>query len=96
VGRTRLQRIAHELVVKRGKQVIIPDLEVEVCDNCGEHIFDLEAARRIEAYKKHSGRFVLQLSPELYVSLSERAINHHRSLNEEINFLLSESLRRAS
>jgi YgiT-type zinc finger domain-containing protein len=92
VGRTRIQRIAHELVSKQGKRVVIPDLDVEVCDHCGERVFDLAAVRQIEAYKRYSGRVLLRLDPELHRRLAELAKAHHRSLNEEMNLRLRESL----
>ena len=32
----------------RGKRAEVPGLELEVCPDCGEKLFDLEAARRME------------------------------------------------
>ena len=32
----------------RGKAATVPGLELEVCQNCGEKLFDLEASRRME------------------------------------------------
>jgi YgiT-type zinc finger domain-containing protein len=32
----------------RGKTATVPGLELEVCPDCGEKLFDLEASRRME------------------------------------------------
>jgi len=32
----------------RGKTAAVPDLELAVCPDCGEKLFDLEASRRME------------------------------------------------
>ena len=42
----------------RGRTFEIPELELEVCANCGEQLFDLEASRRVEevVYGQRRGR----------------------------------------
>ena len=35
-------------VTVRGKKVEVPNLNLEVCPDCGEKLFDLEASRRME------------------------------------------------
>lgn len=96
VGKTEIKKINYQLKTKRGKKIIIPNLEVEECTCCGERIFSLEAARKIEAYKTHSGRLVVRLKPEVHARLSDLAQKHQRSLNQEINFLLEEGISKAS
>jgi YgiT-type zinc finger domain-containing protein len=51
------RRITLNLEV-RGRTFEIPELELEVCSNCGEQLFDLEASRRVEevVYGKRRGR----------------------------------------
>jgi predicted HicB family RNase H-like nuclease len=71
---------------------MIPDLTVEVCDQCGERVFNAAAARQVQAYKQYSGRILLRLDPELHGRLAQLAKQHHRSLNEELNVRLRTSL----
>ncbi len=42
----------------RGKAAEVADLELEVCPDCGEKLFDLEASRRMEErfLRKRRGR----------------------------------------
>ena len=35
-------------VTVRGKKAEVPNLNLEVCPECGEKLFDLEASRRME------------------------------------------------
>ena len=35
-------------VTVRGKKTEVPHLSLEVCPDCGEKLFDLEASRRME------------------------------------------------
>jgi YgiT-type zinc finger domain-containing protein len=35
-------------VTVRGKKAEVPNLNLEVCPDCGEKLFDLEASRRME------------------------------------------------
>ena len=71
-----------------GKPLIVPDVEIWECDTCGEQFYPYEASKKIDLYKKHSGRFMLRIAPELHWQLVQLAKNHHRSLNQEINYLL--------
>ena len=56
------RRIRRQLVtVKatiRGKTAEVPNLTLEVCSDCGEKLFDLEASRRMEErfLRKRRGR----------------------------------------
>jgi len=46
-GRIRRQTVTVTASI-RGKRVRVPDLELELCPDCGEKLFDLEASRRME------------------------------------------------
>ena len=45
--RIRRRSMAVQVTV-RGKSATITDLNLEVCPECGEKLFDLEASRRLE------------------------------------------------
>jgi YgiT-type zinc finger domain-containing protein len=48
-GNRRLRRQAVTLTAAiRNKKATITGLEIEVCPDCGEKLFDLEASRRME------------------------------------------------
>ncbi|MBI1745256.1 MAG: YgiT-type zinc finger protein [Acidobacteria bacterium] len=95
-GTTEIKKINYQLKAKGGRKIIIPDLEIEECTHCGERIFGMKAARLIEVHKAHSGRLLVRLKPEVHAQLRELARKHHRSLNQEINFLLETGVDKAS
>jgi len=70
------------------ERVIIPAIEVDICDTCGEKFFGYEAALKLEQVKKKSNRVVLNLKPEIFKQISNLAEKHRRSINEEVNSLL--------
>jgi YgiT-type zinc finger domain-containing protein len=76
----------------QGREIVVPDVEVWVCDGCGEQVFPYESARKIETYKKYSGRLNLRINPEMHAELARRAKEHHQSLNQETSQLLEASL----
>ena len=48
-GSKRLRRQTVTLTASvRNKKATIVDLELEICPDCGEKLFDLEASRRME------------------------------------------------
>jgi YgiT-type zinc finger domain-containing protein len=48
-GQRSLERRRTTLSLEvRGRTFEIPELELEVCRNCGEQLLDLEASRRVE------------------------------------------------
>ena len=47
--RIRRQTVTVTASIRR-KKVRVPDLELEVCPDCGEKLFDLEASRRMEEH----------------------------------------------
>lgn len=60
-GDTRMEHVAYEPVSKQGKRVVIPTLDVEVCDHCGERVLALAAVQPIEVHKRYCGRLLLHL-----------------------------------
>jgi len=77
-----------------GRKIKVPDLEVWQCDQCNEIFFPAEANERIDLSERFSGRFLVRVPPELHCQLTHVAKEHHRSLNQEITFLLSQALRK--
>jgi len=91
-GKMRTRIIDYEIVDTSGEKVVIPDVEVDICDTCGEKFFGYEAALKLEEVKKKSARVVLNLKPEIFKQISNLAEKHRRSLNEEVNSLLEATL----
>mgnify|MGYP001564351522 FL=1 len=86
-GHLSLQRVDHIIKLK-DKTVTVPDIEVWECDRCGEHLYPYETSKKIDLYKEYSGRIMLRLEPDLHWKLVRTAKKHHRSLNQEIYYLL--------
>jgi YgiT-type zinc finger domain-containing protein len=48
-GSRRIRRQTVTITVTvRGKKAEVPGLDLEICPDCGEKLFDLEASRRME------------------------------------------------
>jgi YgiT-type zinc finger domain-containing protein len=48
-GHRRIGRKRTTLTLKvRGRTFRVPDIELEVCPDCGEKLFDLQASRQVE------------------------------------------------
>lgn len=77
----------------KDKTITVPDVEVWECDTCGERFYPYEASKKIDLYKEYSGKLILRLEPELHFKLARIAKKHHRSLNQEINYLLENTLK---
>ena len=86
-GHLNLKRVDYTIKLK-DRAVSVPDIEVWECDLCGEHFYPYETSKKIELYKEYSGRLMLRLEPEIHYKLSRVAKKNHRSLNQEINYLL--------
>jgi YgiT-type zinc finger domain-containing protein len=85
-----------DYVLHRGRQkIVVPEVEVWVCEKCGERVFPYESSRRIETYKLYSGMVSLRIEPSMHARLAERAKQSHRSLNQEIVHLLKAGLRQS-
>jgi len=84
--------IDYEIIDALNNKVIIPGIEVDICDTCGEKFFGYEAAVKLEEIKKKGNRVTLYLNPELQKQIKNLAEKHERSFNEEVNFLLETTL----
>lgn len=91
-GRLHLKRVDYSLKLK-DKTISVPDIEVWECDSCSERFYPYEASKKIDLYKEYSGRLMLRLEPKIHWKLVRVAKRHHRSLNQEINYLLENSLK---
>ena len=81
-----------EVVKNEVGTITLHDLEILQCDTCKEKFYPSKAIKKISAYKKYSGKFVLRVDPALHSELSTKAKQHHRSLNQEVIHLLEEAL----
>jgi YgiT-type zinc finger domain-containing protein len=66
----------YEIIDASGEKVIIPDIEVDICDTCSEKFFGYDAALKLEEVKKKGNRVVLNLRPELFKQISNLAEKH--------------------
>ena len=82
----------YEIVGTSDEKIVIPDIEVDICDTCGEKVFGYEAAEKLEETKKKGNRVILYLKPELQTQISHLAEKHKKSFDEEVNFLLEATL----
>lgn len=78
----------YEIIDTSGDKVNLPDIEVDICDTCGEKFFRYEATLKLEPAKKKGNRSVLKLKPEIFKQISNSAEKHRRRLNEEVTSLL--------
>ena len=50
-GSDKLKKVCRDLHNSvRGQSYFVPDLEFHECPDCQEHVYDLEAMRKIESY----------------------------------------------
>ena len=91
-GHLMLKRVDHTIKLKN-RTVLVPNIEVWECDRCGEQFYPYEASKKIDLYKEYSGRLMLRLEPETHWKLARIAKKHHRSLNQEVNHLLENTLK---
>jgi YgiT-type zinc finger domain-containing protein len=94
-GTIEVQHITYPLKVGK-KTIEVPDVEVWVCQRCGERFYPAASSRKIEAYKRYSGKFNVRVDPELHARLARQAEAHHRSLDQEISHLLERGVRRSA
>ena len=86
-GKLVLTRIDYSLKYN-GKTIIVPNVEIWECDTCHEQFYPAEASQKIDLYKECSGKLMLRIDPILHKKLIRLAEENHRSLNQEIAFLL--------
>lgn len=94
-GSLHLKRTEYTIRLK-DRAATIPDVEVWECDRCGERFYPYETSRKIDVYKEYSGRLMLRLEPEIHWKLTKIAKKHHRSINQEINYLLESGIQGAA
>jgi YgiT-type zinc finger domain-containing protein len=95
-GTTHIEKLNYKLKDENGKEFVVPDLEVEICDFCGERIFNMKAVRKAERIQGRAGKILIRLKPPLQATLSARAQKNKRSLKQEVHHLLETSLRAAN
>jgi YgiT-type zinc finger domain-containing protein len=91
-GRTHVEKLDYKLKDQNGKEFVVPELEVEICDFCGEHIFNMQAVRKARQAQRLSGKILIRLQPTLQNALAARAQKNKRSLAQEAQHLLETSL----
>ncbi|MBI3950070.1 MAG: toxin-antitoxin system HicB family antitoxin [Acidobacteria bacterium] len=94
-GTVEIQSVTYPLKVGK-KTIEVPNVEVWVCQQCGERFYPAESSRKIETYKRYSGLLTVRVDPELHARLARQAQAHHRPLNQEISHLLEQGLRRSA
>lgn len=82
----------YQIVNTLNKKTVIPGIEVDICDACGEKFFGYEAAVKLEEVKKKGNRVTLYLNPELQKRIKTSAEKHERSFEEEVKYLLETTL----
>lgn len=95
-GTTHMKKFDYKLRDQLGKEFVVPNLEVEVCDFCGEHIFNMKAVRKAERAQGRAGKILLHLKPPLQSELSVRAQKNKRSLKQEVYHLIEAGLHAAN
>ena len=91
-GNMITQIINYEMVDSLNNKVKIPNIEVDICDVCGEKFFGYDAAVTLDEIKKKGKRITLFLKPELQKRISSLAKKHERSFDAEVNCLLETTL----
>lgn len=95
-GTTHIVRLNYKLKDENGREFVVPDLKVEICDFCGEKIFNMDAVRKAERIQGRVGKILIRLKPALQSALSARAQKNQRSITQEVQYLLETSLRAAN
>jgi len=90
-GRMVTKTMDYEIADTLNSKTVIPNLEVDICDACGEKFFGYEAALRLEEIKKKSNRVTLYLNPELQKRIKNLADKHKRSFEEEVKYILEKT-----
>jgi YgiT-type zinc finger domain-containing protein len=91
-GTTHIKKLNYKLKDESGKEFVVPDLEVEVCDFCGERIFNMQAVRKAERIQGRAGKILIHLKPTMQAALSVRAQKNNRSMTQEVYHLLETNL----
>ena len=91
-------RKTRDIRMKKGNGLVtIEDSEYWECESCGSFTTAKEEMQKIQEKARnqanYTGRLTLRLPPELHRQLAEEAQTNHRSLNNELAFRLSQSLK---
>ena len=95
-GMATTQIVPVSVKLRDGRKFTVPDVEVDVCEKCGDRIFGAEALRKIEDYKQCTGKLLVRLDPALHAQLMREARESRRSLNQQISYLLERGFKKAS
>ena len=91
-GTTRVRKVDYKLKDENGKEFIVPDIQVEVCDFCGECIFNMDAVSKARQIIGAPYKILIRLNPETHATLATRAQKSKRSITDEVYHLLEQSL----
>ena len=91
-GQMQTKIIDYEIRNAVNDKTVIPKIEIDICDTCGEKLFGYKATLKLEEFKNKEDKISLQLRPELKTRISDLAKKHKRSFNDEINSILEASL----
>ncbi len=91
-GTTHIEKLDYKLKDENGREFVVPQLEVEVCGFCGEHIFNMQAVRKARQTQGRAGKILIRLQPTLQNALAARAQKNKRSITQEAQHLLETSL----
>jgi len=80
--------ITKELRNSDGTITYIPNFEVEICNLCGEQVYDAKVIRRLESQKKKWATINLRLPFLVYRNLQIQAHQHGHTLEDEISRVL--------
>ena len=95
-GTTHIKKLDYKLKDENGKEFIVPNIAVEICDFCGEHIFNMEAVRKAEQIRGQTGKILIHLKPTMQTALSVRAQKNNRSITREVYHLFESGLQAAN
>lgn len=95
-GKTHIMKIDYKLRDENGKTFTVPELDVEVCDFCGEQIFNMDSVRKARKAHGATNKLLIRLRPEMHAALASSARKSKRSMTQEAHHLLEESLRAAN
>ncbi len=95
-GTTHFEKLDYKLKDGSGKEFVVPDLKVEICDYCGEHIFNMQAVRKARQVQGRTGKLLIRLQPTLQDMLAARARKNRRSMTQEAHHLLASSFQAAN
>ena len=95
-GFTHIEKMDYNLIDENGEAFVVPQLDVEVCDFCGEHIFNMPAVRKARQIQGRRGKILIRLQPALQEALAARAQKNKRSLTQEVHHLLEKCVRMAN